>query len=67
MSSVPILCINVNTTIDTMLIFDTNINIDAQCELTFKLCLQVTSPCPYIKHLQCHFTQTKMNTLDSPN
>ena len=35
-----ILCINVNITIDTMLKFDANsdanVNIDAQCERTFK-------------------------------
>ena len=63
MSSVLILWININTTIDTMLQFDANAdanaNIDAQCEQTFKLYLQVTSPCPYIKHLQCHFTPRK--------
>ena len=37
MGSVPILCINVNITIDTMSQFDTkadaNINIDALCEM----------------------------------
>ena len=40
MGSVPILCINVNITIDTMLKFDANaeasVNVDAQCERTFK-------------------------------
>ena len=40
MGSTAILCINVNITIDTMLKFDVNadanVNIDAQCERTFK-------------------------------
>ena len=42
--SIPILSINVNITIDTMLKFDAdvNVNIDAQCERTFIGCL-VTS------------------------
>ena len=39
MDSIPILCINVRITIDTMLEFDANadanIKIDAQCERTF--------------------------------
>ena len=38
MGSVPILCVNVNITIETMLKFDANadayVNIDAQCEQT---------------------------------
>ena len=32
MGSIPILHINVNITIDTMLKFDAHVNIDAQCE-----------------------------------
>ena len=32
----PILCINVNITIDTMMKFDANVNIDAQCEWTLR-------------------------------
>ena len=41
MDSIPILCINANFTIDTILKFDTdaNVNIDAQCERTFIGCL----------------------------
>ena len=41
MHSIPILSININTTIDTMLKFDAdvNVNIDAQCERTFIGCL----------------------------
>ena len=37
MDSIPILCINAYFTIDTILKFDTdaNVNIDAQCERTF--------------------------------
>ena len=39
MSFIPILCINVSITIDTMLEFDANadvnVKIDAQCERTF--------------------------------
>ena len=36
MDSIPILCINVNITIDTMLKSDANVIIDAQCEQTLK-------------------------------
>ena len=41
MVSIPILCVNVSITIDTMLKFDANadanIEIDTQCERTFRL------------------------------
>ena len=43
MGSIPILCINVNITIDTMLKFDVNVNINAQCERILKPCSHVTS------------------------
>ena len=40
MGSVPILCVNVNVMIDTMLKFeanaDVNVEIDAKCERTFR-------------------------------
>ena len=32
MGSIRILCIRINITIDTMLKFDANVNVDAQCE-----------------------------------
>ena len=34
MGSIPILCINVNIIIDTLLQFDANVNNDVQCERT---------------------------------
>ena len=41
MGSIPILCVNINITIDTMLKFDANagtdVNIDAQCEQTLSI------------------------------
>ena len=40
MGSIPILCVSVNITIDTMLKFnanlDANVNIEVQCERTFR-------------------------------
>ena len=42
MASVPIVCININITKDTMLKFDANVNIDAQCERTFRESLAAT-------------------------
>ena len=36
LGSIPILCVNINITIDTMLKFDANVNIDAQCKWTLK-------------------------------
>ena len=49
MGSIPILCVNINITIHAMLKFDANadgnVNIDAQCERTFKLSGQ------HLKHL----------------
>ena len=41
MGSIPILCININITIDTMLKFDSNVETnfytDAQCERNFRV------------------------------
>ena len=47
MDSIPILCINANFTIDTILKFDTdaNVNIDVQCERTFIGCLAESTYC----------------------
>ena len=59
MGSLPILGINANVTSDTMLMYnantDTNIDVDAQCERTFKKYLQNIYPRDWVhtSHNSC--------------
>ena len=67
--SIPILCINVNITIDTMLDFDANVNTDAKCERTFKgvhcsltlIYIHMQFNDPIMKHLNFQDKNFKMS------
>ena len=63
MGSIPVLCINVKTTIDTMVKFDVNaeanVNIDDQCGLTLTVRLHQLKELPFnVGHFLYHIVDS---------
>ena len=63
MGSIPILCININIIIDTMLKFDANadanVNIDDQCKRTLTVWLHQLKELPFnVEHFLYHIADS---------